>query len=144
MDNNINWCGISTPFRIENGSVVKSKSYLNSKHEESKHIEESIRLIVNTNLGDFVTKNHIGNKFRKVVFDLFSDDFDAYIRHNLIKHIEEEDYRVKINDIIIERDIPNNMIKIKVEWDINQEIVNDISDVNNIHTTIIETNINTL
>lgn len=144
MDNNINWCGISIPFRIENGSVVKSKSYLNSKHEESKHIEESIRLIVNTNLGDFVTKNHIGNKFRKVVFDLFSDDFDAYIRHNLIKHIEEEDYRVKINDIIIERDIPNNMIKIKVEWDINQEIVNDISDANNIHTTIIETNINTL
>lgn len=94
--NVLNWTGISMPFRIENGSVAKSSSIINSKSDESPHIEESIFLIVRTIAGEWLTKTYLGSDFRSVVFSLFTSDFDNYIRYNLKKVIEEQNKRVII------------------------------------------------
>lgn len=126
----LDWTGISVPFRIENGSVAKSKSLIGVKYIDSPHISESIRTIIKTNLGEWITKKHIGNKFRKVVFDLFTDDFDVYIQHNLAQSIETEDNRVKIIGLSIERFPDDNLIKISVKWDINPDILSEFSNPN--------------
>lgn len=132
MDSNkiFDWTGISAPFRIENGSVAKSTSVLNSKYGDSPHIEESIRTIIKTFIGEWFTKNHIGTKFRSLVFNTFNKDFDTYIEYNLTNAIEEEDHRVKITELTVIRDEEHNMIKVVVKWDINPEVVQNYMNNN--------------
>lgn len=132
----LDWTGISTPFRIENGSVAKSKSVLNSKYGDSPHIEESIRTIIRTQLGEWLTKNHIGTKFRNLVFSNFDSDFDTYIEHNLVQALEEQDKRVLVTELTIERYEEQNLIKVIVKWDINPEIVQNYVNENGGYTTV--------
>lgn len=119
----LEWTGISYPFRIENGSVATSQSIVGSKDGASEHIGESIKQIVTTTIGEWITKGDIGSKFRKMTFNLFSDDFDAYIIFNLKDAIETQDPRIKVADINIERLKQENTLKVKVSWDISPEIV---------------------
>lgn len=142
MSNNLlDWTGISYPFRIENGSIAKSKSILNSKDGTSQHIGESIKTIVNTFLGEWITKSNIGTKFRSIVFNTFNSDFDTYIIHNLTNAIETQDKRVKISDLNIERHSEENLIKIIVKWDINPDIVKNYINADG-YITFVDININ--
>lgn len=138
--NVLDWTGISYPFRIENGSVAKSKSVLNPKDGKSDHINESIEQIVTTTFGEWITKNNIGTKFRKLSFNLFSFDFDSYIIYNLTECIETQDKRVKIISIKIDRIKEQSMIAISVKWDINKDIVKTYAETNPI-TTVVEINV---
>ena len=128
MGNILDWTGISAPFRIENGSVAKSRSVLNSKYGDSPHIEESIRTIVKTHLGEWLTRDYIGTEFRSIVFSTFSSDFDTYIIYKLTNAIEEQDKRVKITELTIERYADQNLIKVVVKWDINPDIVKNYTN----------------
>lgn len=132
------WTGISSPFRIENGSVAKSTSVLNSKDGTSPHIEESIRTIIKTHFGEFITKNHIGSKFRNIVFDSMESDFESYITTNLIRALEQEDTRIVVNELTIERYPDKSGIKIVVTWDINPDIVENYYNENGDYTTEID------
>ena len=132
------WTGISAPFRIENGSVAKSTSVLISKDGKSPHIEESIRTIIKTHLGEFITKGHIGSKFRNLVFDSLEDDFESYITTNLIRAIEEEDPRVIVNELTINRYHDRNALAVVVGWDINPEVVENYFNENGDYITEIE------
>lgn len=133
-----NWTGISAPFRIENGSVAKSTSVLNSKDGRSPHIEESIRTIIKTHFGEFITKSHIGSKFRNIVFDSMETDFESYITTNLIRALEDEDPRIIVNDLTIERYPEDALVKIVVVWDINPDIVENYYNENGDYTTEID------
>lgn len=126
----LDWTGISAPFRIENGSVARSKSTLISKSGESPHIAESIRTIVKTIVGEWLTQSYIGSEFRSIVFNLFETDFDTYIEYKLKEAIEEQDERVIVTDIEILRDYDNNKVTVKVDWDINPDIVSNFSNPN--------------
>lgn len=126
----LDWTGISAPFRIENGSVARSKSTLISKSGESPHIAESIRTIVKTIVGEWLTQSYIGSEFRSIVFNLFETDFDTYIEYKLKEAIEEQDERVIVTDIEILRDYNNNKVTVKVDWDINPDIVSNFSNPN--------------
>lgn len=134
----LDWTGISQPFRIENGSVAKSKSVLNSKYGDSPHIEESIRLIIRTQVGEWLTRGYIGSEFRSIVFSLFSDDFDTYIETKLVQAIEAQDKRVKITELTIERYPDENLIKVVVKWDINPEIVQNYINESGDYVTEVE------
>lgn len=136
MSNILDWTGISTPFRIENGSVAKSKSVLNSKDGRSDHISESINMIISTVLGEWITRDQIGTMFRSVVFNLFTDEFDTYIKYNLIKAVESQDNRVKITEITINRFPKDGLIKVSVKWDINPDIIQNFSNPNDYETTV--------
>lgn len=130
MGSVLSWEGISQPFRIENGSVAKSKSDLLSRDTESPHISESIRSIVRTTVGEWLTNSYIGTNFRSIVFKLFSFDFDTYIEYKLTEAIEAQDPRVVIVEMEIIRDEDTNTIVVRVSWDINPEIVENFSNPN--------------
>lgn len=126
----LDWTGISVPFRIENGSVARSKSTLVSKSGESPHIAESIRTIIKTMVGEWLTQSYIGSEFRSIVFNLFETDFDTYIEYKLKEAVEEQDERVIVTDIEILRDYDKNKVTVKVYWDINPDIVSNFSNPN--------------
>lgn len=126
----LDWTGISAPFRIENGSVARSKSTLVSKSGESPHIAESIRTIIKTIVGEWLTQSYIGSEFRSIVFNLFETDFDTYIEYKLKEAVEEQDERVIVTDIEILRDYDKNKVTVKVYWDINPDIVSNFSNPN--------------
>lgn len=138
----LNWTGISTPFRIENGSVARSSAVLTSKREDLPHIEESIRTIVKTTIGEIMTQPEIGTKFRRIVFDLFNVDFDTYIEYNLTESIQKQDKRVIIQSISIDRNNSEHEVSIKVEWGINPTIVRNFGSVNGYTTMVVLPNTN--
>ena len=124
----IEWTGIAYPFQIKNGSIATSKSEIGSKDGSSEHINQSIELIIKTDVSEWITKVGIGSKFRKFAFSNFSENLNAYIKHTLKKAIEEQDPRVSITDIEIIDDKDQSKVTVRIKWDYNKDYVTTNDD----------------
>lgn len=120
------WTGMSYPFRLENGGVAKSKSVLNPKDKNSPHLAESIRQIVTTEVSERLVNMELGLKIRPYQFATFSDEFDTYISYEVQRAIEEFDTRIKVTEVIVNRDKRRGKVAVVILWTLNAQILGGI------------------
>lgn len=87
--------GISFPFRlgVKGGVVMSGTSAL-----ESPHIEESIKQILNTTLGERVMEFNIGSNVSYAIFEPNDESAKTLIKYEILKALQTYEPRIEVTE----------------------------------------------
>lgn len=123
----LDWTGLAYPFRIENGGAAKSRSVVKPKNGTSPHLSESIRQICTTMVSERLVNQELGLKIRPYQFATFSAEFDAYITYAVREAIEKFDTRIKVVDVVVDRDKYEGRVALQIQWKLREEILGSVN-----------------
>lgn len=91
--NNQGFTGLAFPMRLNARGGLKMTT---TSPTDFTHIEESIRQILQTNIGERVMENYFGSQVSSHVFDPSDDSSYSLIRYEIVETLKQLEPRVEV------------------------------------------------
>ena len=89
------YTGLSFPIRIGNKGGLKMST---TSPTEFTHIEESIKQILSTSLGERVMELHFGSSISSHIFDPTDDSSYSLIKHEIVEALNKYEPRIEVTN----------------------------------------------
>jgi phage baseplate assembly protein W len=86
------------------------------KNEDS--IKRSVMNLVRTRIGERFFNNLLGTSIENSLFEIQSSEISVFLEQEITNLINNYEYRIKLNNVIIESELDNNDLNISISYDI--------------------------